>query len=516
MQILKNYRVIIISVIILSSALFFIYTQKVPEATYSLTSPENTSHTVTLTEKGFEPSELTIRLGDKVIFDTNQNIPFWPASSLHPTHEIYPEFDPRERILPPENWEFVFTKIGSWKFHDHINAHAIGIIHVIDTTKIPSITTETTSTGIEKCQPLPLSEKQRCWDEQLSLILKEKGVKEAFKFFAQLYKTEPDVPKACHEWGHSLGEASYEQYKKTGELALTPEASYCGYGYFHSFIAELVKDTGDYTEVLKFCERVENELSSTLSNIHSNCVHGVGHGTTAWILESPENWGEFNKTASEGTAICERIYTNDADLEDCFDGVFNELHLDLFNDRYGMNFEKFMEKNDPFWLCQEQKDRHKQACYFEFVGIFWKIFDMDLGKAMQYVINKTENLEERGAMVVSKISADWIQFDIVNDSNKRNIEACRMVPLFLFDSCIQGIANGFIQHGDPENLHDRAFKFCRADYLTDEEEKACFTHFISMLYWNYDTEKFKTVCSTIDPSIRPEACSRSAREIPSN
>src|SRR5690606_23305846 len=102
-------------------------------------------------------------------------------------------------------------------------------------------------------------QKQQCWDTQLQTVLAKKGLKAAFEFFVELYKTEPDVPKACHEWGHSLGEASYKIYKETGELILVPEASYCGYGYFHSFIAELVKDTGEFQSVLDFCDEVVRE-----------------------------------------------------------------------------------------------------------------------------------------------------------------------------------------------------------------------------------------------------------------
>jgi len=497
--------ILLLGILFCSGGIFLLVVTKFlpTNQTYSLTEPEKTVHVVMLTATGFQPQELVIRQGEKVIFNTDQDTPFWPASSLHPSHEIYPEFDPKGRIIPPDNWEFKFDKPGIWKYHDHINAHAIGVIQVIEPGENKH---ETNSLTLEYCAGLDLSRKQSCWDQLLTTVLKEKGVQEAFIFFTKLYNTDPEVPKACHEWGHALGKAAYAEYKETGNLVLTPETSYCGYGYYHSFIAELVKDTGDFDEVLKFCSKVENTLNGTLSSVHSNCVHGVGHGTTAWLLENPENWDKFQKTADEGTSICEKVYSEENDLEDCYDGVYNELHLDLFNDKYGMSFSKFMEKNDPFWLCQEQKDRHKQSCYFEFVGIFWKIFDMDLMSAIQYVVKNTDDLEHNGPKVISKIVADWIQFDIVNDSYERNIEACRAIPAFLLDSCIQGIANGFIQHGDPLNLHGKAFKFCRADYLTSDERSSCFMHFMGMLRWYYTKEKFIEVCNTLDSKDRPREC----------
>lgn len=288
---------------------------------------------------------------------------------------------------------------------------------------------------------------------------------------------------------------------------LVPEASYCGYGYFHSFIAELVKDTGQFEKVLEFCDKVVLELEDELSGVADNCVHGVGHGTTAWLLENPENWGNFQKTADEGTAVCERIYTEESDLQNCYDGVYNELHLDLFNDQYGLSFKDFMAKDDPFWICDEQKEAHKRACYFEFVGIFWSIFDLDFQKALTYVIENTDDLPSRGPIVVAKIAADWVQFDIVNNSWERNIEACRTVPDYLFRYCMQGIANGFIQHGEPNNLHTKAFAFCGASYLTENEQKMCFEIFLTMLTWHYSAEQFKEACALIDTKFRILQCS---------
>jgi len=54
-----------------------------------------------------------------------------PASDLHLTHGIYPEFDPQEPIDPKNSWSFQFLKFGKWKFHDHLNPYYRGIINVV-------------------------------------------------------------------------------------------------------------------------------------------------------------------------------------------------------------------------------------------------------------------------------------------------------------------------------------------------------------------------------------------------
>lgn len=89
-----------------------------------------TSHTVTYTETGFSPATLTIKNGDTVTFKNNSARTFWPASNDHPSHTIYPEFDPKQTIAAGSSWSFTFTKTGSWKYHDHRAANLGGVVIV--------------------------------------------------------------------------------------------------------------------------------------------------------------------------------------------------------------------------------------------------------------------------------------------------------------------------------------------------------------------------------------------------
>lgn len=78
----------------------------------------------------FEPNNIQIKKGTMVIFKNEDFQARWPASNLHPTHDIYPAFDPQQPIEAGEEWRFVFDKIGSWKFHDHLFPSIRGIITV--------------------------------------------------------------------------------------------------------------------------------------------------------------------------------------------------------------------------------------------------------------------------------------------------------------------------------------------------------------------------------------------------
>ena len=81
-------------------------------------------------EDSFEPETLTIQKCTKVILKNQDKVPRWPASNLHPTHGIYPEFDPLEPVDPNKEWSFVFDKVGSWKYHDHLSPSVRGTIIV--------------------------------------------------------------------------------------------------------------------------------------------------------------------------------------------------------------------------------------------------------------------------------------------------------------------------------------------------------------------------------------------------
>lgn len=85
-----------------------------------------------MTENGFVPEEITIRRGTKVRFVNQDSLWRWPASDLHPTHSVYPEFDPREAIAPSKEWEFTFEKTGEWHYHDHLAPYILGKILVVE------------------------------------------------------------------------------------------------------------------------------------------------------------------------------------------------------------------------------------------------------------------------------------------------------------------------------------------------------------------------------------------------
>ncbi len=90
--------------------------------------PGGEQYIMVRTDDGYEPQNLTIKVGDTVVFKNESSEYHWPASDLHPTHGAYPAFDPRTPIAPGEEWSFRFTQAGAWSYHDHLRANLTGVI----------------------------------------------------------------------------------------------------------------------------------------------------------------------------------------------------------------------------------------------------------------------------------------------------------------------------------------------------------------------------------------------------
>lgn len=68
----------------------------------------------------YSQTEITIQKDQVIEWRNEGSEDYWPASNIHPSHGIYPEFDPQGPIKPGESWVFKFDRVGTWKFHDHL------------------------------------------------------------------------------------------------------------------------------------------------------------------------------------------------------------------------------------------------------------------------------------------------------------------------------------------------------------------------------------------------------------
>jgi len=84
---------------------------------------------VTVTSKGFEPENITIKAGQRVVWTNKSGEQVTVNSDLHPTHLLWPflnlgNFDDGSSV------SVVFEKPGVYTYHNHLNPSQTGIVTV--------------------------------------------------------------------------------------------------------------------------------------------------------------------------------------------------------------------------------------------------------------------------------------------------------------------------------------------------------------------------------------------------
>lgn len=102
------------------------------QAESSLINPEDQTPEVIVkvTDTGYVPNSITVKVGQTVIWQNETNSAVWIASNPHPAHSDYPEFDEKGSMSKGESFSFTFTKAGTWGYHDHFKPSAKGFVTV--------------------------------------------------------------------------------------------------------------------------------------------------------------------------------------------------------------------------------------------------------------------------------------------------------------------------------------------------------------------------------------------------
>lgn len=102
------------------------------EAPVSDTAVEPTSTaTITYTNEGFSPNTITVTKDSTVTVTNTSDANVMLSSADHPTHKEQPELN-MEMLKPGESGTITLTQVGTWGYHDHINASMTGTIIVTE------------------------------------------------------------------------------------------------------------------------------------------------------------------------------------------------------------------------------------------------------------------------------------------------------------------------------------------------------------------------------------------------
>lgn len=101
------------------------------------------SATITYNGTSYSPSEVTIKKGGTVHWTNTSNEGMWVASAQHPSHTVYSGTTRQEhcpdtsgtafdQCVSGNSFSFTFEKVGTWSFHNHLNASAWGKVVVVE------------------------------------------------------------------------------------------------------------------------------------------------------------------------------------------------------------------------------------------------------------------------------------------------------------------------------------------------------------------------------------------------
>ena len=328
------------------------------------TSAHSQVAVIEMVPEGFVPSEITIDEKSSVIFINKDTEPRWPASNVHPTHDLYPEFDPKKNVNPGESWAFKLTKAGEWKFHDHNFPHMRGVLNVIEepgfTTgkkiELPAFVTKFTNavgnffskiknlfarktvnpdSSVQAQLPNQEGFKKLSYDiqsKELEKIAHDNGAPKVWKYVKDVFKGEGGSTGAIHDLAHLSGLLIYE---KNGFEGIKDCSSHFAFGCYHGFLDTAFSKNLDH---LLDAQNACLKLGPTNSGPVASCIHGIGHGVASFYATND---------LEKALVTCRKLTSGN---EYCFDGVFMEFVRSAP--------VSFFKSDDPYYPCNSLEKKY--------------------------------------------------------------------------------------------------------------------------------------------------------------
>jgi len=408
-----------------------------------------------MTETGFFPEDLIIPQGATITFENIDTKDRWPASNIHPTHEIYSEFDPKGVVKPGESWKFQFNNTGIWRFHDHVYPTFGGTI-TVEGEETATSTVEQKPNIIQRIIasilkffrlnfiPAIARDSKEIFkdDSKLRTYIEQYGPSETIKHLDEL---SPEFG-SCHEQAHVAGRISYDLM---GEEAFSKCSAECHSGCYHGATEAYFKEhgTGNLTESLKtLCDKEQNSF------FNHQCLHGIGHGLMAWA----------NYDIYDALEACDLLPQGQSS---CWTGVFMENIVGGLTDKTSDHFTKYLS-NNPQYPCNAVDNKYQSTCYFLQTSRMVELFNADFSKVAKACLDAPRESQ------ISCFSSMGRDAGGINRQNPAgSIKACSYVPdEQLRIACLIGAVQDSFWD---VNGQDEAVAFCKI-LETENEKNACY------------------------------------------
>lgn len=337
---------------------------------------------VTMTNDGFSPSEITVDQEQTVRFQNTDTVPHWPASNFHPTHDLYPKFDPQAPVAPGASWTLRPRRAGSWAYHDHLNPQRHGTLTV--TGEAPRTLRsfsflESVMRSLKQLWGAPVTRQQLtahpdedpsdlvhrtmaacfrgggrhdCYKDAAQRFFQRFGLQGTLALLAQ-NESVPEVYARCHEVTHYLSRQEFERVESI-PLVYAQCDSTCHGGCYHGTLeASLARTTSGDAAADALADQFPRVCGSPTDYarplVRNECFHGLGHA--AMFVTDAD--------LPRSLRLCDTLTTQDL-RERCYSGVFME------NSSSSTNLDHpsaYISATDPYFPCNRLDERYLKICY---------------------------------------------------------------------------------------------------------------------------------------------------------
>ncbi len=427
---------------------------------------------IEMNENGFTPSEIMIDSDSTIIFVNKDNKSRWPASNVHPTHEIYPEFDPKSNIEPGDSWTFKPTKDGEWKYHDHNFPHMRGTIIVVDESKAVESTTPPNNILVKfksfigntvnkiknlfsfiskNSTPLPNKSsteseldkenfKKSSYEVQskiLSEIAENKGAQEAWKYIQNVFKNEGGASGNIHDLAHLSGILIFEGKGFDGITDCSPQFAF---GCYHGFLDKAFANSLDHLiDAQDACLKLSPQ-KNTIVGPSASCIHGIGHGVASYYSTND---------LEKALVTCRKLTIGN---EYCFDGVFMEFVRSASS--------SFFKPDDPYYPCNflEKKYGYSYsfACGRNHPSLLMGRYKMGFDEVVKVCLNSDSSPFKNACF-------DSLGFSLAATSDPQQIiSGCQKIESAEFIAkCIKAAAGELVFQEVP-SWHEKSLQVCNS------------------------------------------------------
>ena len=455
----------------------------------------------------FSPAQVTIKKGDTVVFQNKSDVLFWPASNLHPSHGLYPEFDPKQGIPPGESWSFTFENPGRWRFHDHLQPVAAGEIYVLDSvnTQGGSVKDKVKLLGIwdeveikiakgyyyffpdyleEDFSQVNILDASNDHQKVLGSWIKIVGVGKV------LDKLMTDTGSGeridCHQQAHNIGRVSYSVI---GVESFAEGNSSCHSGFYHGLIEEFFRQEGT-SNLAQKVDTLCNSFPTTFGTFE--CLHGIGHGVMAY----------FDYDLPKALDEC-KLLKDAFSQESCFGGVFMENVVLAEGRGANAGHATSWVSDDPYFPCNgvDSNERLQLQCYLMQTSRMLDLNNHDFSKVIPLCEKAPENMRHTCFQSLGRDIAG----QVLRDPERIN-SICTTISSQYYSDCMKGSLYVIMEFWG-ERITSQSDDYCKIqpDF---QSKKECYTLAGSRLndIFGKNTQKKNETCKLAKEEILISSC----------